>query len=176
MHFPFKTLMVQGTTSDAGKTTVVAALCRLLKPGGRISIWVYASRLRLLLGSELQSIFFARSRNQTEVLLKYLRDDARARQIDQQRAMLRQPPFPALQRMLDLSGEFNDVIRLLNMPPSYVILDRVVWGMSALFGRMGVTHRWGDLLDEYLHHAPPSTELGRAEVEWRRRRLAAAPL
>ncbi len=78
-----------------------------------------------------------------------------------------------LQRMLDLPGEFSDVIRLLNMPPSYVILDRVVWGMSALFGRMGVTHRWGDLLDEYLHHAPPSTELGRAEVEWRRRRLAA---
>ena len=79
-----------------------------------------------------------------------------------------------LQRMLDLQGEFSDVIRKLNMPPSYVILDRVVWGMSALFGRMGVTHRWGDLLGEYLHHAPPSTELGRAEVEWRRHRLAAA--
>jgi hypothetical protein len=76
--------------------------------------------------------------------------------------------------MLDLAGEYSDVIRKLNMPPSYVILDRVVWGMSALFGRMGVTHRWGELLDEYLHHAPPSTELGRAEVEWRRRRLAAA--
>jgi predicted unusual protein kinase regulating ubiquinone biosynthesis (AarF/ABC1/UbiB family) len=75
-----------------------------------------------------------------------------------------------LQRMLDMGGQYGDLIKSLNMPPSYVILDRVVWGFSALFGKMEVTANWGRLLSEYINDAPPSTELGRIDAEWRARR------
>jgi predicted unusual protein kinase regulating ubiquinone biosynthesis (AarF/ABC1/UbiB family) len=73
----------------------------------------------------------------------------------------------ALQRVVDMQGQYGDVIRLLNMPTSYVILDRVVWGMSALLGRLHATNQWRGLLAEYRKGAPPCTELGRIEAAWR---------
>jgi predicted unusual protein kinase regulating ubiquinone biosynthesis (AarF/ABC1/UbiB family) len=76
----------------------------------------------------------------------------------------------ALQKVVDMQGNYGDVIRVLNMPTSYVILDRVVWGMSALLGRLDATNRWGDLLAEYRKGAPPVTELGRIEARWRAER------
>ncbi len=71
-----------------------------------------------------------------------------------------------LQRMLDMTGTYGDVIRSLNMPPSYVILDRVVWGMSALFGKLEAEGPWRAMLDEYVGGGPPATDLGRIEAEW----------
>ena len=73
----------------------------------------------------------------------------------------------ALQKVVDMQGEYGDVIRLLNMPTSYVILDRVVWGMSALLGRLHATNNWRGLLAEYRKGDPPATELGRIEAAWR---------
>lgn len=55
-----------------------------------------------LLESDLQSIFFARSRTQTEVLLKYLRDDARLKDIGQERiAGYRGGYLPILRREIE---------------------------------------------------------------------------
>lgn len=68
----------------------------------------------MLLPSGLQSIFFARSRNQTEVLLKYLRDEARARQLDQERvAGYRGGYLPNLRRSIERglrSGAIRTVV------------------------------------------------------------------
>ena len=72
-----------------------------------------------------------------------------------------------IQTMIDIQGDYGDLIRASNMPPSYVILDRVFWGMSALFGRLHASGNWRALLAEYRKGEPPSTELGRIEEEWR---------
>src|SRR5206468_11301074 len=37
----------------------------------------------------------------------------------------------ALQRAIDVTGRYGELIKSLNMPTSYVILDRVIWGISA---------------------------------------------
>ena len=74
----------------------------------------------------------------------------------------------ALQTVVDMQGRYGELIKKLNMPTSYVILDRVVWGVSALLSRLEATNCWRAILAEYREGAPPSTELGVLEAEWRR--------
>ena len=60
-----------------------------------------------LLGTDLQSIYFTRTRNAMEVLLKYVRDEATARHVDQERiAGYRGGYLPELRRRIErgLSG------------------------------------------------------------------------
>ncbi|MDP9403723.1 MAG: AarF/ABC1/UbiB kinase family protein [Actinomycetota bacterium] len=74
----------------------------------------------------------------------------------------------ALQTVIDMQGRYGELIKKLNMPTSYVILDRVVWGVSALLSRLEATNNWRGILAEYREGAPPCTELGHLEAEWRR--------
>jgi predicted unusual protein kinase regulating ubiquinone biosynthesis (AarF/ABC1/UbiB family) len=78
----------------------------------------------------------------------------------------------ALQTVVDIQGRYGKLIQALNMPTSYVILDRVVWGMSALLGRLRATNNWRGILAEYRKGAPPCTELGQVEAAWRERSTA----
>jgi predicted unusual protein kinase regulating ubiquinone biosynthesis (AarF/ABC1/UbiB family) len=72
-----------------------------------------------------------------------------------------------LGRVFDIHGPHAEVIAKLNMPPSFVILDRVVWGVSAILGKLHVTNPWRAMLLEYRTGAPPATEQGEAEAAWR---------
>ncbi len=73
----------------------------------------------------------------------------------------------ALAEMIDVRGPHAPVIERLNMPPSFVILDRVVWGVSAILGKLGVELPWRAMLLEYLHDEPPATPMGEQEFAWR---------
>ena len=45
--------------------------------------------------------------------------------------------------------------------------NRVVWGVSALQGKLGASGPWRGILDEYRLGGPPATPLGEAEAAWR---------
>ena len=69
--------------------------------------------------------------------------------------------------MIDVRGPHQAVIERLNMPSSFVILDRVVWGVSAILGKLEVRGPFRAMLLEYLCDDDPATALGRAELAWR---------
>ncbi|MEO7398728.1 MAG: AarF/ABC1/UbiB kinase family protein, partial [Ilumatobacteraceae bacterium] len=72
-----------------------------------------------------------------------------------------------LSTMIDLKGPHAPVIEKLNIPASFVILDRVVWGVSAILGKLEVTAPFRSMLLEYQNGAEPATELGAADSAWR---------
>ena len=72
----------------------------------------------------------------------------------------------AMATIIDVKGPYAEVIEKLNMPPSFVILDRVVWGVSAILGKLEVTAPWRSMLLEYRDDGPPATPLGEAERAW----------
>ena len=71
-----------------------------------------------------------------------------------------------LATIFDVQGPHGPVIEQLNMPPSFVILDRVIWGVSAILGKLDAKGPWRGMLLEYIDDGEPATELGVAEAAW----------
>jgi len=69
-------------------------------------------------------------------------------------------------KIFDVQGPHAPVIERLNMPPSFVILDRVVWGVSAILGKLEAHGPWRGMLLEYIADGEPATDLGAAEAAW----------
>jgi len=71
-----------------------------------------------------------------------------------------------LATILDVQGPHAPVIEQLNLPPSFVILDRVVWGVSAILGKLEAHGPWRAMLLEYTADGDPATDMGAAEAAW----------
>lgn len=72
----------------------------------------------------------------------------------------------AMATLADGGGPGGRVVRSLDLPPSFLVVNRVLWSVSGLLGRLGATNRWRSILDEYRLGAEAATELGRREAVW----------
>jgi predicted unusual protein kinase regulating ubiquinone biosynthesis (AarF/ABC1/UbiB family) len=79
----------------------------------------------------------------------------------------RQWMIDTISKMFDVQGPHQRVIEALNMPATFVILDRVVWGINAILGKLDVSGPFRAMLLEYIAGGEPATDLGAAELAWR---------
>jgi predicted unusual protein kinase regulating ubiquinone biosynthesis (AarF/ABC1/UbiB family) len=62
----------------------------------------------------------------------------------------------------DPRAGYADLMRKLNLPPEYLLLNRIHWGVNSILGRLGARANWYRIAWE-LRGGPPATELGRIE-------------
>jgi predicted unusual protein kinase regulating ubiquinone biosynthesis (AarF/ABC1/UbiB family) len=73
----------------------------------------------------------------------------------------------AMGDIVDVRGPHREVMTRLNLPASFVVLNRVVWGVSGVLSRLHAHGPWRAMLLEYLTPgAAPATEMGAAEMSW----------
>jgi predicted unusual protein kinase regulating ubiquinone biosynthesis (AarF/ABC1/UbiB family) len=79
-------------------------------------------------------------------------------------------------RFVTMQGPFRDIMKWTNLPPAFVILQRINLGLYAILGRLRATANWRLVAEELwpMTDGPPSTELGRQEHEWWIRRQQGA--
>lgn len=81
-----------------------------------------------------------------------------------------------VRRYFDANGPYRDVLRAANLPPSFVIIQRINLGLYAILARLRATANWRRIAEEIwpFVDGPPSTELAHREQAWWSRRRAEA--
>ncbi len=74
----------------------------------------------------------------------------------------------SVRRIFDASGPYGDIMKAANVPPSFVIIQRINLGLYALLGDLHATANWRRIAEELWDFVdgPPSTPLGEAEQRW----------
>jgi predicted unusual protein kinase regulating ubiquinone biosynthesis (AarF/ABC1/UbiB family) len=74
----------------------------------------------------------------------------------------------AVSRFFDPTGPHGPIIKAANLPPSFVIIQRINLGLMAILGDLRATANFRRIADELWPwvDGPPSTEMGKAEGDW----------
>jgi predicted unusual protein kinase regulating ubiquinone biosynthesis (AarF/ABC1/UbiB family) len=81
----------------------------------------------------------------------------------------------SVRRMFDLGGPYAHVAKISNLPPAFVITQRINLGLTAILGQIRARANWRRIAEELwpFVQGPPSTPLGEAEARWLAQRRGA---
>jgi hypothetical protein len=73
-----------------------------------------------------------------------------------------------VRRMFDLAGPYAHVAKISNLPPAFVITQRINLGLTAILGQLRARANWRRIAEELwpFTQGAPSTRIGEAEAEW----------
>ena len=73
-----------------------------------------------------------------------------------------------VRRFFDTGGPYGPIMKAANVPPTFVILQRINLGLYAIFGQLRATANWRRISEELwpIVDGPPTTELGRQAAAW----------
>jgi hypothetical protein len=71
--------------------------------------------------------------------------------------------------LFDTSGPYRDLMQYLNVPPAFVVVQRITLGLMGLFAQLRATANWQRIAMELWPFVagPPSTPMGETIRAWR---------
>ena len=68
-----------------------------------------------------------------------------------------------MRRFFDASGPYGPIMKAANVPPTFVIIQRINLGLYAIFGQLHATANWRRIAEELwpFVDGPPSHRAGR---------------
>ncbi|MEM7341650.1 MAG: AarF/ABC1/UbiB kinase family protein [Actinomycetota bacterium] len=75
-----------------------------------------------------------------------------------------------VQHLFDTRGPYSELMKHLNVPPSFVVVQRITLGLMGLFAQLEATANWQGIARELwpFTSSPPSTPMGEEILAWRR--------
>jgi predicted unusual protein kinase regulating ubiquinone biosynthesis (AarF/ABC1/UbiB family) len=68
-----------------------------------------------------------------------------------------------IRTVTDPRAGYIDMLRRLNLPPDYLLLNRIQWGVNSILGRLRARANWRRIAGEFWDGDPPATDLGATE-------------
>jgi predicted unusual protein kinase regulating ubiquinone biosynthesis (AarF/ABC1/UbiB family) len=80
-----------------------------------------------------------------------------------------------VEHLFDTKGPYGDLMRQLNVPPAFVVVQRITLGLMGLFARLEAEANWQAISRELwpFTDGPPATPMGLEVARWARRRSRA---